>query len=65
MLFQNILVPIDLSSQSTRAFKVALDIAKKYNSKITILSCIDVDMQTIMYPDSRVTSQLVKNAKKI
>jgi len=64
MLFQNILVPIDLSSQSTRAFKVALDIAKKYNSKITILSCIDVDMQTIMYPDSRVTSQLVKNAKK-
>ena len=29
MLFQNILVPVDLSTQSTRSFKVALDIAKK------------------------------------
>jgi len=42
MLFQNILVPVDLSNQSTRAFKVALDVAKKYNSKVTILSCIEV-----------------------
>ena len=32
-MFKNILVPFDLSNQSTRAFKVALDIAKKYDSR--------------------------------
>ncbi|HJL67698.1 MAG TPA: universal stress protein, partial [Nitrosopumilus sp.] len=41
MLFQNILVPVDLSNQSTRSFKVALDIAKKYDSKMMVLTCIE------------------------
>ena len=65
MLFQNILVPFDLSSQSTRAFKVALDVAKKYNSKVTLLTCIDVDTRAPRYYDSRVTSQLVKTQRKV
>ena len=41
MTFQKILVPYDGSSCSDRAFKAALDLAQKYNSKITIVSCID------------------------
>ncbi len=42
MLFKNILVPHDGSSHSKHAFKVALDIAKKYNSKISIVTVLDM-----------------------
>jgi nucleotide-binding universal stress UspA family protein len=41
MNFQKILVPYDGSSFSNRAFKLALDLAQKYDSKITIMSCIN------------------------
>ncbi|MCJ8305978.1 MAG: universal stress protein [Nitrosopumilus sp.] len=62
---RNILVPLDLSNQSTRAFKVALDVAEKYNSKVTILTCIEVDAWRHKYLDSRVNSQLVKKQSKV
>jgi len=65
MLFQNILVPVDLSNQSTRAFKVALDIAKKRNSKVTILSCIEVYAWHNLYYELRPNSQLMKKQKKV
>ena len=65
MLFQNILVPVDLSTQSTRAFKVALDIAKKRNSKVTILSCIEVYAWHNLYYELRPNSQLMKKQKKV
>jgi nucleotide-binding universal stress UspA family protein len=65
MLFQNILVPVDLSTQSTRAFKVALDIAKKYNSKITILTCLELDSSHHLYYEARPSSQQVKKQSKI
>ncbi len=42
MLFKNILVPHDGSSHSKHAFKVALDIAKKYNSKISMVPVLDM-----------------------
>ena len=42
MYFKNILVPYDRSSFSKRAFKVALNIAQKYESTITLVSCINV-----------------------
>ncbi len=42
MLFKNILVPHDGSSHSKHAFKVALDMAKKYNSKISIVTVLDM-----------------------
>jgi nucleotide-binding universal stress UspA family protein len=42
MTYQKILVPYDGSSFSDRAFKVALDFAQKYDSKITIVSCINI-----------------------
>ncbi len=65
MLFQNILVPVDLSTQSTRAFKVALDIAKKYNSKITLLTCLELDASHHLYYEARPSSQQVKNKAKL
>ncbi len=65
MLFQNILVPVDLSNQSTRAFKVALDVAKKYNSKVTILTCIDVYACHHLYYELRANSKLIKKQTKV
>jgi len=65
MLFKNILVPVDLSTQSTRAFKVALDVAKKYNSKITILTCLELDASHHLYYEARPSSQQVKKQSKV
>ena len=42
MLFKNILVPYDGSGHSKHAFKVALDMAKKYNSKISMVTVLDM-----------------------
>ena len=41
MLFKNILVPHDGSGNSKHAFKVALDMAKKYNSKLSMVTVLD------------------------
>ena len=41
MLFKNILVPYDGSSQSKHAFKVAFDMAKEYNSKLSMVTVLD------------------------
>lgn len=65
MLFRNILVPSDLSNKSFHAFKIALDMAKKYDSKITILTCIQVDTWHHKFYDSRADAELLKNQKKI
>ena len=64
VLFQNILVPFDLSAQSTRAFKVAVDIAKKYHSKVALLICLEGDAWHHMYYDSRADSELIKKQSK-
>ncbi len=64
-MFQNILVPFDLSVQSTRAFKVALDLAKNYNSKITLLTCLEGDAWHHKYYDARADSELIKKQKKV
>jgi len=64
-MFQNILVPFDLSAQSTRAFKVALDLAKNYNSKITLLTCLEGDAWKHKYYDSRADVELIKKQKKV
>jgi nucleotide-binding universal stress UspA family protein len=41
MLYKNILVPYDGSSHSKHAFKVAFDMAKKYNSKLSMITVLD------------------------
>ncbi len=64
MLFRNILVPTDLSAPSTRAFKVALDLATKYNSKITLLTCVEGDAWHHKFYDARADDELVKKQSK-
>lgn len=64
MMFSNILVPFDLSNQSVRAFKTALNIAKNYNSKITLLTCIEGDAWHHKFYDSRADNELIKKQKK-
>ena len=38
---KNILVPYDGSNYSKRAFKLALDMAQKFHSKLILVSCIE------------------------
>ena len=64
-MFKNILVPFDLSVQSTRCFKIALDLAKNYNSKITLLTCLEGDAWHHKYYDARADSELIKKQKKV
>ena len=64
ILFKNILVPFDLSNKSFNAFKIALDMAEKYDSKITILTCIQLDTWHHKFYDSRADDQLLKKQKK-
>ncbi len=54
MTFKNILVPYDDSECSLHAFKIATEIAKKFNSKLTVLTVI---------PKSYHTSGLYSNVK--
>lgn len=64
MMFTNILVPFDLSNQSIHAFKTALNIAKKYNSKVTLLTCLEGDAWHHKFYDSRADNELIKKQKK-
>ena len=64
-MFQNILVPFDLSNQSTKAFKVALDIAQKYGSKITLITCVEGDAWHHKFYDARIDSELLKKQTKV
>lgn len=52
MLFSNILVPWDGSKYSNHAFKVALSLAEKYDSRITGITCIDVVFRGHWYYES-------------
>ena len=64
MLYKNILVPHDGSSHSKHAFKVALDMAKKYNSKITMVSVLSASYTGHWYIDSRIDAQIIRDAEK-
>jgi len=65
MLFKNILVPFDLSNPSHQAFKVALDIAQKYDSKITLITCIEGDAWHHKFYDARADTELLKKQSKV
>jgi nucleotide-binding universal stress UspA family protein len=64
VLFKNILVPFDLSSTSNRAFKVALDVAQKYDSKITLITCVEGDAWHHKFYDARADTMLLKQQSK-
>ena len=65
MLFGNILVPYDGSKYSYHAFKIALDLAAKYNSKITVITCIDVIYRGSWYYDSDYYAGKINKQKEI
>jgi len=44
---------------------VALDIAKKYQSKITLLTCLEGDAWHHKYYDSRADFELIKKQRKV
>ncbi len=61
MLFKSILVPWDGSKYSNHAFKIALDIAKKYDSKVTIVYCMESgEYRGNWYTDSRFHDAIIK-----
>ena len=65
MLFKNILVPWDGSKHSIRAFKMALDLAKKYSSKISVIHCIESEAyRGQWYPDSRYSKVVIQTQMK-
>ncbi len=66
MLFKKILVPYDGSACSIRAFKISMDMAKKYNSKVTVLSCLQTDFRVPWHGfDYRVHDALKKKQKEV
>ena len=65
MAFRKILVPYDGSKYALSAFKIALDIAEKHNSKIIILTClIKPAYRGVWYQDSRYTDAILKQEEK-
>lgn len=64
MDFKNILIPYDGSNFSNLAFKTALDLAKKYSSKITVIICIDIHYSGTWYLDNRISDQNFKRLYK-
>lgn len=65
MLFQNILVPWDGSKYSNHAFKIALDMAKKYDSKINVVSCLSHADTGASYLNNGINKEIFKTAKNI
>lgn len=43
------MVPYDKSEAANRAFEYAIDLAKKYNSTVTIISCVVIQVPTDPY----------------
>jgi nucleotide-binding universal stress UspA family protein len=64
MLFRNILVPYDDSKCSLHAVKVAVNIAKKYNSKVTVATCIPVFYTGKWYEDHKYMEAVSKKRKE-
>ena len=65
MLFRNILIPYDGSKYSLHAFKIALDIAQKYDSNVMVLTCLAKPVyRGVWYYDSRYTKAILKKEEK-
>ena len=64
MSITKILVPIDGSKHSLKAFRVALDIAKNNNAKINVLTCLEKEDVGAWYIDKRTNKKIMSDAKK-
>jgi nucleotide-binding universal stress UspA family protein len=62
--FQHILVPYDGSKTGNKAFNGAIQLAKKFSSKITILSCIEKD-STFVFFETKSDKQGIKKRNKV
>jgi nucleotide-binding universal stress UspA family protein len=63
MAFSKILVPFDASTFSIKAFKTALDIAKKHGSEIHVLTCLEKENLGAWYKDKRINRKIINDAK--
>ncbi len=48
-MIKHIMIPYDKSEPANRAFEYAVDLAKKYNSTISIVSCVVIQVPTDPY----------------
>ena len=64
MEFKKIVVPFDGSKYSVQAFKTALNIAKKFDSQISVISYIDTQAWYYRYFDARMEKNLLKKQRK-
>ena len=64
MAITKILVPIDGSKHSLKAFRVALDIAKNNNAKINVLTCLEKEDVGAWYIDKRTNKKIMSDAKE-
>lgn len=64
MAITNILVPFDGSTYSVKAFNAAVEIAKRKDAKIKVLTCLEKENLGAWYVDKRVNKQIIKDAKK-
>ncbi len=64
-MFKKILVPWDGSKYANKAFKMALDLAKKYNSKIDLVTCLSHADTGASYLDSDINKDIFKTARKV
>lgn len=64
MIIKNILVPVDGSKYSVKAFNAALDIAKKYGAKISVLTCLEKENISAWCINKKVHMQIIKDAEK-
>ncbi|MEM3627968.1 MAG: universal stress protein [Candidatus Bathyarchaeia archaeon] len=51
-MFQKILVPLDGSEHSLRALNVAIQLAKKFDGKITLIHVYSVAVRPVMVPET-------------
>jgi len=64
MAITKILVAVDGSTHSLKAFRIALDIAKNNNAKISVLTCLEKDDVGAWYVDKRTNKKIMNDAKK-
>jgi nucleotide-binding universal stress UspA family protein len=57
-LFQKILVPLDGSEHSLKALEQAVQIAKKFSGKITLIHAYSVSVQPVMLPEPSASGSL-------
>jgi nucleotide-binding universal stress UspA family protein len=63
MIIKNILVPVDGSKYSFKAFNAALDIAKKYDAKISVLACLEKENISAWCINKKAHIQIIKDAE--